>query len=141
MLGSWPLAARAQQRGPVIGFLSASPGTRMFAFQNALKEAGFIDGQNVAIEYRLAEGQVERLPDLAADLVRRQVSVIVAINFPGALAAKAATSKIPIVFTTGVDPVQGGLVDGFNRPQGNLTGSASLPPPCRRKDLSCCVSW
>jgi len=112
---------------PVIGFLSAvSPGDamrgRLAALRQALAEGGYVEGRNVAIEYRWAEGRFDRLPELAADLVRRQVSVMIVVSEPGAVAAKAATTKIPIVFGIAEDPVALGLVANIARPGGNLTG-------------------
>ena len=127
---AWPLAARAQQPAmPVIGFLrdtSLADATHLVAaFRQGLKEAGFIEGQNVLIEYRSAEDQAHRLPALVDDLVRRQVALIVG-NTPSSLAAKAATTTVPIVFVSGNDPVINGLVPNLNRPGGNTTGVSFL---------------
>jgi putative ABC transport system substrate-binding protein len=129
---AWPLAARAQQPAlPAIGFLnSSSPASfarSLAAFRQGLKETGFVEGQNVAIEFRWAEGRYERLPDFAADLVKRGIAVLVATGgIVTALAAKAATTTIPIVFSSGADPVEIGLIAGLSRPGSNLTGVSLL---------------
>ncbi len=136
---AWPLAARAQQPTmPVVGFLNTrAPGEDthlLAAFRQGLSETGYVEGKTVAIEYRWAEGHNDRLPALAADLVRRRVTVIAA-NSQATIAARAATTTIPIVFITGADPVQVGFVASLNRPGGNLTGVASLDTELGRKRL------
>ena len=122
----WSLGARAQQTGiPLVGLLdtsSADAGAHLTAFSLGLKESGFAPKQNVAVEYRSAEEQYERLPELAADLINRKVTVLACAGIPATLAAKKATASIPIVFSIGSDPTQIGLVESLNRPGGNITG-------------------
>jgi putative ABC transport system substrate-binding protein len=130
-VAGWPLTARGQQRTmPVIGFLSSrSPGesaAEVSAFQEGLQESDYVELQNVTIEYRWAEGHYDRLPALVSELVDRRVSILAAMTTPAALAARAATNAIPIVFTTGRDPVKLGLVTRLDRPDGNITGASVL---------------
>jgi putative tryptophan/tyrosine transport system substrate-binding protein len=129
-VAAWPIAARAGPAVPLVGFLTArsarDSALLLPAFHQGLKEAGYVEGQNVAIEYRWADDHYDRLPALANDLVRHKAAVIVAVVSASALAAKAATSTIPIVFTIGGDPVRLGLVAGLNRPSSNLTGVSLL---------------
>jgi putative ABC transport system substrate-binding protein len=140
MAAAWPLAAHAQQPAmPVIGYISfRTPNNSpqlLAAFRQGLKDRGFVEGQNVAIEYRFAGNQYERLSALAADLVQRQVTVIAATSTAAALAAKAATTTIPIVFESGGDPVRLGLVTSLNRPAGNVTGVTQLNVEVAQKRL------
>jgi putative ABC transport system substrate-binding protein len=134
-----PLAARAQSAMPVIGFLSGgsqdTSQTIAVAFNRGLNEMGFVEGQNVLIDYRWAEGRYDRMPTMADALVRRNVAVLVAISPPAAMAAKAATTTVPIVFSVGTDPVAAGLVESFNRPEGNATGVYILTESLETKRL------
>ncbi len=122
----WPFALHAQQTAPVVGFMNAASAQnytrQLAAFRKGLEETGYVDGQNVFIEYRWADDQNSRLPELAADLVRRQVAVIAATSTPASVAAKASTSTIPIVFETGGNPIELGLVTSLSRPGANVTG-------------------
>ena len=129
---------------PVVGFLNSTSSTDTgpcWVFRKGLQESGYIEGRNVAIEYRWAEGRNDRLPAMAAELVRRQVTVIVGMDTTSVLAARAATTTIPIVFYTGGDPVQLGLVTSLSRPGGNLTGVVTLNVELAAKPASCCTNW
>jgi putative ABC transport system substrate-binding protein len=136
---AWPMAAWAQHSTPVIGFLSAVSQTQtahlVAAFRRGLSETGFIEGNNVLIEYRFADGRYDRLPAQATDLVQRSVDVILASGPPAANAARVATTAIPIVFVVGLDPVAAGLVASFNRPGGNATGISLVSGPLGQKRL------
>ena len=135
---AWPIAARAQQPPlPVIGYLDSAGASRdrIAAFQRGLNEQGFVDGRNVAPEYRWADNRYDRLPDLANDLIRHRVAVIIASTAPAALAAKSVDTTIPIVFGTSLDPVQSGLVQSLNRPGGNLTGFTDMASDVAGKQL------
>src|SRR5262245_33202811 len=141
---AWPLVARAQQPVlPVVGFINAasaqSYAPQLAAFLNGLDEIGYVDGRNVTIEYRWAEGHNDRLPSMAADLVRRQVTVIAATTTTAALAAKTATTTIPIVFSIGGDPIQLGLVAKLSRPGGNVTGVTQTTTELVQKRCNYCT--
>jgi putative tryptophan/tyrosine transport system substrate-binding protein len=145
-VASLPLATQAQPPAmPVIGFLSSGMSTGLeyltAAFRQGLGEAGYVEGRNVAIEYRWAEVQYDRLPVMAADLVRRRVSVVLAGTPPAALAAKTATSSIPIVFIAGADPIAIGLVDSLSPPSSNITGVSNYLSNLGQSDLNCSASW
>src|SRR5262252_4010543 len=136
----WPLAARSQQSAmPVIGFMhsqsSDAYGTVLTGFRQGLKDAGYVEGQNVAVEYRWANDQLDRLPALAADLVRRAAVIVAGGGAPSTLAARSATATVPIVLVTGSDPVALGLVASLNRPGGNITGVTFLTSKLASKRL------
>jgi putative ABC transport system substrate-binding protein len=142
---AWPLAARAQQPAmPVIGYLNATSmavnASFLAAFRQGLKDSGYAEGQNVAIEFRWADGRNDRLLALAADLVSRRVAIIVAGGPPAARAAKAATTTIPVVFTSGDDPIKIGLVSSLNRPGANVTGVSILFVKSRPKGWNFCAT-
>jgi ABC-type uncharacterized transport system substrate-binding protein len=137
---AWPLAAHAQQQAmPVIGYLGGSSpayrGHLLTAFWRGLRESGYVEGENVTIEYRWAQDQYDRLPDLVADLIRRHAVVIAATDTPSANAAKAGTTTLPIVFASGADPVKEGLVSSLNRPSGNVTGVGFMSGELGAKQL------
>jgi len=143
---AWPLAARAQQvTMPVIGFLDSRPSDaisdRLRAFRQGLKDTGYVESENVAVIHRFAENQVDRLPELATELVQRRVAVIAAVGPPAVFAAKAATASIPIVFVAAEDPVKLGLVASIARPSGNLTGINLLMRSWWPSGWICCASW
>ena len=138
-VAAWPLAALAQTASPIIGFLNgASYELSRYlvdAFHQGLRETGYVEGKNVAFDYRSAEGQYDRLPALAADLARKRVDVMVATGTPTGLPAKAATTTIPVVFVTGSDPIEQGLVKSLSRPEGNLTGVTTLAVELGKKRM------
>jgi putative ABC transport system substrate-binding protein len=143
---AWVSPARAQEPRRVIGVLSGFGSSGFFAlttpaFFQGLKDAGFIEGRNISIEIRYADGHYDRLPSLATELVGRDVAAIFAFDLPSAFAAKAATKTIPIVFITGADPVKAGLVDNLSRPTGNLTGMSIFLVSWGQSASSCCMSF